>query len=243
MADMNKVTVKIYGQQYTISGTSSNEDMERVAGYVDELMYKLAKNLPSLSTLSLAVLTAVNMASEYFEVVKINQSQTEQIEKMREDAERYSALWEDAKTSLLKYQEETKNGVEQLHELQRIFNMKNTELDNMKETLAAMTVKYEETERLLQEAQEQLSELAEHPSEEIVDTVAADTPEEENAVLKKKIADLEKQLKKVQRSEKSESRSLADFKEKYKELENSFFDIQMENISLKNELDELKKKQ
>ena len=29
--------------------------------------------------------------------------------------------------------------------------------------------------------------------------------------------------------------------EKYKELENSFFDIQMENLQLKNDLDELKK--
>ena len=33
------------------------------------------------------------------------------------------------------------------------------------------------------------------------------------------------------------------FREKYKELENSFFDIQMENITLKNELDEYRKQQ
>ena len=30
---------------------------------------------------------------------------------------------------------------------------------------------------------------------------------------------------------------------KYKELENSFFDIQMENLQLKNELDKLRKQE
>ena len=240
MTDNNRAIVKIYGQQYTIAGTSSSEDMERVAGYVDDLMYKLAKNQPALSTLSLAVLTAVNVANEYFETLKLNQSQQDQIDKMKEDAERYSALWEDAKASLLKYQDETKNGVEQLQELQRIFNMKNEELEQVKEALKIMTARCEEAENQLREAP--ANEAAPQQS-------TSGTPDqpvkqtEECEALQKKVEDLEAQLKKVRKNEKNESRTLADFRDKYKELENSFFDIQMENITLKNELDELRKKQ
>ena len=37
------------------------------------------------------------------------------------------------------------------------------------------------------------------------------------------------------------TRDASEIQDKYKELENSFFDIQMENLHLKNELDSLKK--
>ena len=67
--------------------------------------------------------------------------------------------------------------------------------------------------------------------------------QKEKNALQKKVAQLEEQLGKSRDSVKSESQSLADFHEKYRELENSFFDIQMENITLKNELDEYRKQQ
>lgn len=39
----------------------------------------------------------------------------------------------------------------------------------------------------------------------------------------------------------SDSKDASEIQDKYKELENSFYDIQMENLHLKNELDNLKK--
>ncbi len=243
MAENNRAIVKIYGQQYTIAGAASSDDMERVAGYVDDVMNKLAKSLPSLSTLSLAVLAAVNTTSDYFEAVRVNQKQSEQIESMKEDAERYSMLWEDAKASLQKYQEETRNGVEQLQDLQRIFNKKNVELNKMKEALDEMTSKYEEAEKKLSEAEVKMTEMMERQPADGDSSEKVDKLEEEKAALQKKVAQLEEQLQKTKNSKKSESQSLSDFREKYKELENSFFDIQMENITLKNELDEFRKNQ
>ena len=241
MAETNRASVKIYGRQYTVSGADSTDDMERIAGYVDDIMNQLAKNLPSLSTLSLGVLAAVNTARDLFEAVRINQSQTEQIKKMKEDADRYAQLWEDAKASLLKYQEETKNGVEQLQELQRIFNMKNVELNNVKEALEDMTVKYEEAEKLLQKAEKEMSGMKENRTSDKKNAEKAEKLQEEKQALQEKITKLEAQLKKTKSSEKNGSQNLSDIREKYKELENSFFDIQMENIALKNELEELKK--
>lgn len=241
MADTNKAEVKIYGRQYTVLGSQSSDDMKRVSGYVDDVMNQLAKGMPSLSTLSLAVLAAVNIASELLETFKLNQSQAEQISKMKEDAERYAQLWEDAKASLLKYQEETKDGVEQLQELQRIFNMKNEELSQMKEAFDELTAKYEEAEKQLQEAES--SGNRKKQSSDGKSSEKLKKLEEEKQTLQTKIEELEKELKKEKSCNKDESQGLSDFREKYKELENSFFDIQMENIMLKNELDEFKQKQ
>ena len=241
MADTNRAEVKIYGRQYTIVGSQSSDEMKRVSGYVDDVMNQLAKGMPSLSTLSLAVLAAVNIASELLETFKLNQSQAEQIAKMKEDAERYSQLWEDAKASLLKYQEETKDGVEQLQELQRIFNMKNEELSQMKEAFDELTAKYEDVEKQLQEAESggnRKKQPSDGKSSEKLKKLEA-----EKQTLQTKVAELEKELEKEKSCNKDESQGLSDFREKYKELENSFFDIQMENIMLKNELDEFKQKQ
>ena len=242
MAENNKVEVKIFGQQYTIAGGSSREDVERVAEYVDSIMNRLSKNLPSLSTRSLAVLAAVNITSEYFETDQLNQSQAAEIEKMKADAERYAQLWEDAKNSLLKYREETKDGVEKMQDLQRIFNMKNVELNSAKEALEEVNEKYEEVQAELREAEKKIAEMEEQAADEKTAASLKKVQKEKNA-LQKKVAQLEEQLGKSRDSEKNESQSLADFREKYKELANSFFDIQMENITLKNELDEYRKQQ
>ena len=43
--------------------------------------------------------------------------------------------------------------------------------------------------------------------------------------------------------EEYECRRIVELMKKYKELENSFFDIQMENLQLKNELDKLRKQE
>lgn len=243
MAENNRVDVKIYGRQYTIKGTSSNKDIERIANYVDDLMNQLAKNLPSLSTLSLAVLAAVNIASDLSEAVRVNQSQAGQIKKMKEDSERYAQLWEDAKASLIKYQEDTKNGVEQLQELQRIFNMKNAELSQVKEALEQMTAKYEEAEKQLQEASAETGGTKKRQSSDGKNTEKVKKLEEEKQALQEKVEELEEQLKKTKGGESKKSQGSSNLREKYKELENSFFDIQMENIMLKNEIDELRNKQ
>ena len=48
MADSNKVTVKIYGQEYTIAGSNSSDQIVIVANHVDSMMNELAKGASSL---------------------------------------------------------------------------------------------------------------------------------------------------------------------------------------------------
>lgn len=66
MGEKNKVNVKIYGQEYTIAGDKPREHIIKVADYVDNKMNQIAKALPTGSASSLAVLTAINSADEYF---------------------------------------------------------------------------------------------------------------------------------------------------------------------------------
>ncbi|GBF12437.1 cell division protein ZapA [Tepidibacillus infernus] len=62
----NRLPVMIYGQQYKIVGKASSNYMRMVAGYVDERMKQIADSNPRLDTTKIAVLTAVNIADEYF---------------------------------------------------------------------------------------------------------------------------------------------------------------------------------
>ena len=52
---------------------------------------------------------------------------------------------------------------------------------------------------------------------------------------------LRDRIKELEAAHDSESQSTSELQDKYKELENSFYDIQMENLHLKNEIDSLKK--
>ncbi len=62
----NKLNVVIYGQQFKIVGKASSNYMRMVAGHVDDKMRQIAESNSRLDTAKIAVLTAVNIADEYF---------------------------------------------------------------------------------------------------------------------------------------------------------------------------------
>lgn len=70
MAEQQKtrVTVDIYGQQYTIVGTESSSHIRLVASIVDDKMREISEKNPTLDTSKLAVLTAVNIVHDYLKL-------------------------------------------------------------------------------------------------------------------------------------------------------------------------------
>lgn len=64
--EKNRLTVSIYGQSYTLVGNASPEYMRMLAGYVDETMHRIGQGNDRLDTMKIAVLSAVNIADEYF---------------------------------------------------------------------------------------------------------------------------------------------------------------------------------
>jgi len=64
----NKITVDIYGQQYTIVGTESSSHIRLVASLVDSKMREISEKNPSLDVSRIAVLTAVNTIHDYIKL-------------------------------------------------------------------------------------------------------------------------------------------------------------------------------
>lgn len=149
----NKVTVKIYGQEYTISGDKSEEEIEKIAEYVDNKLRLISRVAGDSAQGSIFILSAINIAEEYFDA--LNQIEQLRIAKaqLENDSKYYLKMWEDAKKSFIAN----------------------------KDTVAEMKTRSKETEEKFKELQARCTEY-----------------------------------------------------------ENSFFDLQMENIQLKSELEKLK---
>lgn len=203
MEERNRVQVKIYGQEFTITGDLPREHIIKVADYVDRGMHRLAKELPSCPTSSLAVLTAVNCADEYYGIVGSLNDQKAKNQQLERDVQHYVQLWDEAKKSFLQYKEDAQSAVENREELQRVYNEKVSEC---RELLAKV--------RELEQDNESLKSR----NESLVGKMSAKEEEKVSAVS-----------------------IIKDLENKCRETESSFFDLQMENIRLKGELDRIKK--
>jgi cell division protein ZapA len=64
----NKVRVAICGSEYTVRGHAPEEHLQLVAKQVDDMMQKVAAANPNLDTRRIAVLTALNIADQLYEL-------------------------------------------------------------------------------------------------------------------------------------------------------------------------------
>jgi cell division protein ZapA len=62
------VDVTIHGRHYTVRSSSSQEEVNRVAGYVNQQLAQTAKVAPTADTLHVAVLTLLNIAESYLQL-------------------------------------------------------------------------------------------------------------------------------------------------------------------------------
>lgn len=96
---MSKVTVKIYGQEYTISGDKSEDAIREIAAHVDEEMRSIGRLVSDTSTGSLAVLTAVNIEEQRYSLQERIAELEAEKEKLAETGKYYLNMWEEAKKS------------------------------------------------------------------------------------------------------------------------------------------------
>ena len=67
MAD--SVKVRIFGQEYSITGDKTPEEIEKIASYVDEKMKLISKVTGGGSVSGVPALTCLNIAVEYFDAL------------------------------------------------------------------------------------------------------------------------------------------------------------------------------
>ena len=109
--ETNKVNVKIYGQEYVIAGDKPREEIIQVAAHVDMKMQEIGEAAKSLgaSPSNIAVLSAVNIASEYFEVLEEIEELKRLNLQLEKDAQHYVQLWDESKKNYMDYKEETRS--------------------------------------------------------------------------------------------------------------------------------------
>ena len=180
----NKVKVKIYGQEYVISGEMSKEDIIQVAAHVDMKMREIADAAAAAGATpsNVAILAAANITGDQFQMTKEIEELKRLNAQIEKDAQHYVQLWDESKKNYADYKEETQAMVLQKDELNRQLREKDAEIARLKDAAEAARVQMQ--------------------------------------------SGMDDVIKEVE--------------DKCRELENSFFDLQMENLQLKKELERTK---
>lgn len=64
MGEERSVDIRVFGQTYSIKTDMEEGDIQEVAQYVNEKMEEVLKKTKSVSTLNVAILTALNIADD-----------------------------------------------------------------------------------------------------------------------------------------------------------------------------------
>lgn len=155
---MNTVTVKINGVEYNLKGKENEKYLLAVAEYVDGKFREISANNNKLSTTAVAVLSALNIADEYF---KCELNNEELLKRNNSLEERCVALKERLREVKLEAEEYTKlksNEIDSLKNIICSMEDKIKEVDNLYNTINILNRDLEETKQKLQAEKEELQD-------------------------------------------------------------------------------------
>ena len=79
------VEVSMMGQKFMIRSDSNDEYVSRIAGYVDGKVNEVLQNTKSVASTQVALLTAMNIADEFFKFKENKNDTLKRVEKKIED--------------------------------------------------------------------------------------------------------------------------------------------------------------
>ena len=199
MGEINKVTVMVYGQEYTLSGDMPRDYVLKLADKVDTKMRELDDGSNTQPKSALAVLAGMLIADEYYTLDAGTEALQAQNQKLAENAQSYERMWEELKANYAAYKEEVAGMSSSRETLQRYVAEKD-------QRISSLSAELEEEKRLNDELRAQVEELI------------ARVQQSDNAPLEAQ-------------------RKIQELETRCRDIESSFFDIQMENIHLKNDLE------
>ena len=256
---MSKVAVRIYGQEYKIEGEKGEDEIQAIARHVDEQMREIGRANSYGSTGSIAVLTAMNICEEFFdarndtEVMKAqNEAALAEVEALRLELTEASKGPEEMRAQLdaLRVEKERleKEKADVIVELEeaRISALEKENEITVVRAEARRTLLDKEGQ--LEKVQKELDEMKNRGAEFVPGFV-------QDGQLTFDTGDVQVQgLSNIERLELEELRLMAgqmddlkakaaeleEVRKKVSEYESTFFDVQMENVKLKEELQKLK---
>ena len=98
-----RTTVHILGKEYTMTSYDPESYVQRVASFVDRKMTELSLST-RLPYAQLAVLTALNVADEYFKEVEASENLRRQLKEYLEEATKLKLELSEAKREIFKLQ-------------------------------------------------------------------------------------------------------------------------------------------
>lgn len=85
MTDSSEITV--YGKTYKIKADLASVNPQKLADFVNEKMHELSNGKPKPSTIDLAILTALNIAGELFEIKENSKRETTDMKSGQKEAD------------------------------------------------------------------------------------------------------------------------------------------------------------
>ena len=90
--EKRSITVEIFGHRYTLKSEYPEEQVKRVAQYVDAKMREVAQGTKSVDSLHIAMLTALNIAQDYLQEKGNIEELLQRIEDKAERLDEFIAL-------------------------------------------------------------------------------------------------------------------------------------------------------
>ncbi|MDO4719831.1 MAG: cell division protein ZapA [Peptostreptococcaceae bacterium] len=156
---MNRVTVKIANQEYTITGEHKREYILQVAAHVDEKYEELRSMNPRLSPGTIAILTAVNIAEEYYAEVQKNGEMDRNMKLPIKELEGMKSRVAELEKNLILKEQEIRDFDKKRAEFDEKIKAKEKEAEEMLKRLDEKEKSVKEAEELVNDAQNRLYEL------------------------------------------------------------------------------------
>lgn len=78
--EIGNVKVEIFGHTYTIKGDAPSDYIYQLSEFVDQKMNEVNDNISSKSSVQVAILAALNIADEYFQLKNLDKGMDKALE-------------------------------------------------------------------------------------------------------------------------------------------------------------------
>ena len=121
---MNKIIVKIAGQEYSIIGKEEKDYILSLASHVDEQISKASEKTPKLNSVTPVVLASINIADQYFKAVEENKQLLDKLDSCGIE------LDSEGNTEN-RFLQENDDYIDEISELKKVISEKNKEIEEL----------------------------------------------------------------------------------------------------------------
>lgn len=158
MTEKRKVVVKINGQEITVIGNESAEYIKSIAEFVDEKICETQSKNSKLSQSMSAILTAFNIADQYYKNYVELTDLKEEIKEPLKELEELREKMKEYKAEKAKLIEESDDYKEQVYQLNKELEKKNKTLKRQEQALEFKEDEIQKSEKIIGDLQNKLFE-------------------------------------------------------------------------------------